>query len=100
MSTLLSKSRDASTQGKALLRLYNQDYCSYCRKVKHEANRLGIELGILDIYADGTARERLRAATGRTRVPVLGIVDENGEETFLPESDDIILYLRKRAEGA
>lgn len=77
--------------------MYNMEYCSYCRKVQREANKLGIELVVMDVFADRVARERLRVATGRTRVPVLGILDENGAEEFLPESDEIISYLRQHA---
>jgi glutathione S-transferase len=80
--------------------LYNLEYCSYCRKVAREANRLGLDVEVIDVFRNSVARERLRAGTGRTRVPVLGIIDEQGEETFLPESDNIIDYLRQRAPRA
>lgn len=97
MNVLLSKLPRAHLRGKAPLRLYDMEYCSYCRKVRHEAGKLGVELHVIDVFSDSVERDRLRAATGRTRVPVLGIVDKNGQETFLPESDDIIAYLRDHA---
>lgn len=97
MNTLLNGLRGALSRPVGRLRLYNMEYCSYCRKVQRAANKLGIDLVVLDVFADRAARERLRSATGRTRVPVLGILDENGQEVFLPESDEIISYLEQLA---
>lgn len=79
----------------APFRLYNLEYCSYCRKVEREAKRLGIQLELIDVYRETAGRARLFAGTGRTRVPVLGIIDENGQEYFLPESESIIHFLRE-----
>lgn len=60
--------------------------------------KLGVKVDVIDVYADRAGRARLLSGTGRTRVPVLGITNESGQETFLPESDDIISYLRQYAE--
>ena len=81
------------------LRLYYMDYCSYCHRVTHAADKFGVKVQILNIYSDRAARERLQNATGRTRVPVLGILDEDGKESFMPESEDIIEYLRSLKES-
>jgi glutaredoxin 2 len=80
------------------LRLYNLEYCYYCVLVRREANRLGLDLKLIDVHNDTGGRQRLREATGRTRVPVLGIHRDDGGEEFLPESQDIIRYLRSLVE--
>jgi len=98
MNTLLARIRGALASNRSRLRLYSMEYCYYCRRVQREASRLGIKLTIVDVFADREGRERLRAATGRTRVPVLEIPTAEGGERYLPESDDIIFYLRGIAE--
>ncbi len=98
MKTLLSRIRGALTS-RPRLRLYSMEHCYYCRRVLREANRLGIKLPVVDVFSDPEGREYLRQKTGKTRVPVLAIIDENGTERFLPESEDIIRYLREIAEG-
>lgn len=96
MNSPLSLLPETKLRAGSTLRLYNLEYCSYCRKVEREAQKLGIPLQLIDAHQEPAERARLLAGTGRTRVPVLGIIDENGREHFLPESDNIILYLRER----
>ncbi|MEM7158677.1 MAG: glutathione S-transferase N-terminal domain-containing protein [Myxococcota bacterium] len=78
----------------ATLSLYHLRTCPFCLKVRRAAAELGIELELIDIAADPAARRRLLDARGRTTVPVLSIPSEDGE-TLLPESDDIVAYLRR-----
>lgn len=79
------------------LTLYNLRYCPYCIKVRRVAEQLGIPLTIVDVDRDPAARARLFRARGRGTVPVLGIPSPDGE-VLLPESDDIVDYLRSYAQ--
>jgi glutaredoxin len=77
------------------LQLYVSHGCGFCSRVLHVIDTLGVQVHVRDIYADPTARRELIAARGRATVPVLrctaGEVDR-----FMPESADIIRYLRSR----
>ena len=83
--------------GSRPLRLYQSEYCYYCVIVRRAAQKLGVKLTVFELYTDSEARARLIAATGRTTVPVLGIMDDAGNERFLAESRDIIKFLEQYA---
>lgn len=74
------------------LRLYQTEWCPYCRMVTRAADRLGIRLELLNVDQDPSLRQMLVARRGRGTVPVLGIPKPEGEE-LLGESADIIAYL-------
>lgn len=76
------------------LALYHYDSCSFCRRVRHEVARLGLEVELRDIFGDPRHRLDLVRARGRQTVPVLRITHTDGTERWLPESRDIILYLQ------
>lgn len=77
------------------LQLYISRGCGFCSRVLRVIAELGVDIKTRDIYADRTAYSELIAARGRGTVPVLrctaGEVDR-----FMPESADIIRYLRSR----
>ena len=77
------------------LSLYGYDSCPYCRRVKRTIEALGVEIEDRDILREPTFRAELLAARGRGTVPVLRI-EEEGEVRWMPESADIIRYLRER----
>ncbi|OQX67269.1 MAG: hypothetical protein B6A08_16280 [Sorangiineae bacterium NIC37A_2] len=81
------------------LRLYQTEWCPYCRMVTRAAERLGVHLELLNVDRDPTLRQMLVARRGRGTVPVLGIPRSEGEE-LLGESADIIAYLEKVASSA
>ncbi len=76
--------------------LYHLPYCPYCIKVRVAAERLGVELDLVDITADPAARAKLLEARGRATVPVLGIHTATGER-LMGESADIVKYLEANA---
>lgn len=76
--------------------LYHLPYCPFCLKVRAEAERLGVELDLVDITANPAARAKLMEARGRATVPVLGIPTAMGER-LMGESADIIKYLEANA---
>jgi glutathione S-transferase len=76
------------------LSLYHRPSCSYCVQVRLAAERMGISLELRDIRQEPRWREELVAARGRATVPVLRIDHADGTTSWLPESLDIIRYLK------
>jgi glutaredoxin len=79
---------DATIQ-KTGIRLYTGDYCPFCRRVKDELERLGLDYNTVD--ADGDMREEVIRLSGQRAVPILTIGDE-----VLVDSSHIIRELRNR----
>lgn len=80
------------------LTLYHRPSCSYCVQVRTAAERMGIALELRDVRQEPRWREELVAARGRATVPVLRIDEKNGTTRWLPESLDIIRYLKELNE--
>jgi glutaredoxin len=76
------------------LALYIFDGCPYCSRVRRVIDELGIDVELRDIFQDQIYLKELNAARGRRTVPVLRIIDANGEERWMPESADIVRYLQ------
>ncbi|MDG1484309.1 MAG: glutathione S-transferase N-terminal domain-containing protein [Myxococcota bacterium] len=73
--------------------LYHTPYCPYCHVVRRAAGALGIHLDLVDTSRDNDAREMLLRRRGRATVPVL-LIPDGGEGRLMPESADIVAYLR------
>lgn len=80
------------------LSLYQRPSCSYCVQVRSAAERMGIALELRDVRQEPRWREELVAARGRAAVPVLRIDGVGGTTRWLPESLDIIRYLKELTE--
>ena len=78
-----------ATREKTAIRVYTGDYCPFCRRVKQELERLGLEYDSVDADADG--REEVIRLSGQRAIPILTIGDE-----VLVDSSHIIRELRKR----
>ena len=79
---------DATLQ-KTDIRLYTGDYCPFCRRVKNELERLGLDYDAVD--ADADMREEVIQLSGQRAIPILTIGDE-----VLVDSSNIIRQLRSR----
>jgi glutaredoxin 3 len=79
---------DATLQ-KTDIRLYTGDYCPFCRRVKNELERIGLDYEAVD--ADADMREEVIRLSGQRAIPILTI----GDEVFV-DSSHIIRELRKR----
>lgn len=75
------------------LALYHYEGCGFCARVRRTADEMNVDLELRDIHRGEEHFDDLRAARGRTTVPVLRIAYEDGNETWLPESRDIIAFL-------
>ena len=80
------------------LALYHYIGCGFCMRVMSAIDALGIRVDDRNIHQDPRHRDTLRAATGRTTVPVLHIEYEDGQIEWMPESRDIIRYLQQNAD--
>ncbi len=72
---------------------YYRDYCGFCARVDAIINKLGIDLQRRNIWEDDESYNELTVATGRGTVPVLRIMDADGNSKWMAESTDIAYYL-------
>ena len=79
---------DATLQ-KTDIRLYTGDYCPFCRCVKNELERLGLDYDVVD--ADADMRQEVIRLSGQRAIPILTIGDE-----VLVDSSRIVRELRSR----
>lgn len=78
-----------ATLEKTAIRLYTGAYCPFCRRVKKELERLGLDYEAVDADADG--RDEVVQLSGQRAIPILTIGDE-----VLVDSSHIIRELRSR----
>ncbi len=78
-----------ATLEKTGIRLYTGNYCPFCRRVKSELERLGLDYEVVDADADG--RGEVIQLSGQRAIPILTIGDE-----VLVDSSRIIRELRRR----
>ncbi|QIA65513.1 glutaredoxin [Vibrio astriarenae] len=83
----------ADEKAKALT-LYQFEACPFCVKVRREMKRQSIDVELKDAKNNQAAREELLQGGGKVKVPCLKITNQ-GEETWMYESSDIVAYLQK-----
>jgi glutaredoxin len=83
----------SSTPVKDSLVLYQSSWCPFCSIVRSAIEGLGLDVELRDIFEDSNYRDQLIAARGRATVPVLRITSPDGEDRWMPESQDIVRYL-------
>ena len=77
------------------LALYYYPQCFFCRRVTTVIDELSIDVELRNILTDPEHAAALLAARGRRTVPVLRCTS-GGEDRWMPESADIVRYLRER----
>ena len=77
------------------LALYYYDGCPFCGMVRQTIDHLGIDVELRNILFEPEHRHDLIEARGRATVPVLRIRSPEGDERWMPESRDIMMYLEK-----
>ncbi len=93
-SEMLTRYAASDTPSADSLALYHFDGCPFCARVRAAIAALGIEVELRSIIDSPENRDDLIAARGRATVPVLKITAPDGEERWMPESQDIIDYLQ------
>ncbi len=78
------------------LTLYHYESCMFCNRVKRAMLALKLNIELRDILTSAENRTALIEGGGKATVPCLRIAGEDGCETWLYESADIIEYLRSR----
>ena len=79
------------------LALYYYPECPYCQRVLSAIRETGADVDLRHIWEVPKHRSDLQAARGRTTVPVLRISAGDNSDRWMPESLDIVRYLRERA---
>lgn len=81
------------------LALYYSPTCPFCIRVLRVIEELGVDVELRNVWADDTYRAELIEARGRATVPVLRCTSLD-RDRWMPESADIIRYLRDRFDGS
>lgn len=76
--------------------LYHKVHCPYCRQVIAAMKTSNVTLELRDTEKNLAFNKELIEQGGKKQVPCLKIT-ENGQESWLYESSDIINYLNKIA---
>ena len=74
---------------KTKINLYTGNYCPFCRRVRNELDRLGLDYEAVN--ADNDGRDEVIRLSGQRAIPILTIDDE-----VLVDSSRIIRELRSR----
>lgn len=88
----------STAPAKDKLALYHSHTCPYCAIVRSAIDRLGLDVELREIFDGPEYRSELVDARGRATVPVLRITSPDGEERWMPESQDIVRYLEALPE--
>jgi len=78
------------------LALYHYKGCPHCERVRQALEDLELSIEERDIRLEPRFNDELQQATGKTTVPVLRIDKIDGTVTWMPESAEIIAYLKEK----
>jgi glutaredoxin len=81
------------------LALYYSPTCPFCVRVLRVIEELGIDVELRNVWTDDKYCAELVEARGRATVPVLRCTSQD-RDRWMPESADIVRYLRERFETA
>ena len=82
------------------LALYHVPTCPFCLKSRRTMRRLSLNIELRDAQNNETHRAALIAGGGKRQTPCLLITDDNGQQTWLYESDAINMYFNREFGGA
>ena len=81
------------------LALYHFPTCPFCIKSRRVMQRLSLNIALRDAKNNEAHRAALIAGGGKPQVPCLLITDDNGQQTWLYESDAINAYFNREFGG-
>ncbi len=90
-----SQEQAALDKKTARLALYQYAACPFCVKVRWVMQRHSLNIETRDAKRNPQFAEELLTGGGSMQVPCLRIEDDNGVDTWLYESADIIAYLEQ-----
>jgi glutaredoxin len=76
--------------------LYQFKMCPFSVIVRRAVKRLSLNIETRDALREESSREQLLEGGGKIKVPCLRITDDQGNNTWMYESSDIIQYLQER----
>ena len=76
------------------LGLYQFSTCPFCIKTRRAIKRLSLNIETYDTQHNSINREQLLNGGGQIKVPCLKITDDQGNDTWMYESNTIIQYLQ------
>ncbi len=76
--------------------LYQFKMCPFSVIVRRAVKRLSLKIETRDALREEASREQLLKGGGQIKVPCLKITDDQGNNTWMYESSDIIQYLQQR----
>ncbi len=76
--------------------LYQFKTCPFCIKVKRNNKRLSLNIETRDAQHNPSHRQELLQGGGQIKVPCLKIINDNGKDSWMYESNDILQYLQGR----
>jgi len=88
---------DARTRN---LALYHFPTCPFCLKTRRVIRRLSLDIELRNARSDEAHRAALIAGGGKPQVPCLLITGEDGQQTWLYESDAINAWLNRKFGAA
>ena len=91
---LVERFAPAAEPAEDKLVLYHFPSCPFCARVRRVVEEMGLDVELRDIHTHREYRDELVQARGRSTVPVLRITEPDGEERWMPESQDIMRYLK------
>ena len=77
------------------LALYHFPTCPFCLKSRRVMRRLSLNVELRDAKSNDTHRAALIAGGGKPQVPCLLIIEGDGQQTWLYESDAINAYFNR-----
>jgi glutaredoxin len=80
------------------LALYQFKTCPFCVKTRRAMKRLGVDIELRDARNDPNWRAQLEREGGKLQVPCLCIPKQDGDTTWLYESDEIIRFLTEQVD--
>ena len=94
-----AEAQAAVEQAASGLALYQFRACPFCVKTRRALHKLNVPVALRDAMNDPQARQELEQQGGKIKVPCLRI-EENGQSTWMYESNAIIAYLDQRFASA
>jgi len=82
------------------LALYHFPTCPFCLKTRRMIRRLSLDIELRNARIDDAHRAALIASGGKPQVPCLLITGDDGQQTWLYESDAINAWLNREFGAA